>query len=57
MCFADCDLSYDQQDGPGDDLEPGCALGHISNLRNSILEHAKEKHPESFEVVLEEVIA
>lgn len=44
-CFADVDLSYEQQDNPSE-LLPGCYLGHISNLRETLFKLALEENPE-----------
>lgn len=46
-CFADCDLSYYMQGNP-EGLAPSCYLGHISDLKETILGHAMEKHSEKF---------
>lgn len=57
-CFADCDLSYEQQDDePGEFLPPGCYLGHIGALRETMLELAMKKSPEFFEQEREKAIA
>jgi hypothetical protein len=51
LCFCDCDLSYAQQDNPKE-LEPGCCLGHISKLRETITQILLTDHPEMFEDAL-----